>query len=88
MDQAGTYNEATVMWRLRHADGRSAHAVILPTGSRVFAFWFLLGEAQDSFSFNNWHDAIRWTTAARARLWLEGWRDWEHPKPTLNRPTQ
>ena len=38
-----TYNEPTVMWRMRHADGRSAQAVIDPMNSGTRALWFVNG---------------------------------------------
>jgi hypothetical protein len=82
MAQAETYNEATVMWRLRHPDGRSAHAVIVPTGSTASAFWFMLSTPQASLDFNDWRDALAWATEVRARLYLDGWTDWEQPNVT------
>ena len=69
-----TYNEPTVMWRMRHADGRSAQAVIEPitTGARVL--WFVNGHPVSVRYFADWTGAIDWTDRLRAQQWTVGWR--------------
>src|SRR5438874_1895715 len=34
-----TYSQPTTLWRLRHADGRQAHALIVPRWSDASAVW-------------------------------------------------
>ena len=68
-----TYNEPTVMWRLRHLDGRVAHAVIIPNRSKASALWFILGSPQKARDFKNWHDAIQWVDDELTTLLISGW---------------
>jgi len=69
-----TYNEPTVMWRMRHRDGRSAQAVIDPTENVAQAQWFVNGRQVDSRCFADWTSAIAWTDRLRAQQWAVGWR--------------
>ena len=69
-----TYNEPTVMWRMRHRDGRWAQAVIDPTENMPRAQWFVNGRPVDSRSFADWTSAIAWTDRLRAQQWAVGWR--------------
>jgi hypothetical protein len=69
-----TYNEPTVMWRMRHRDGRWAQAVIDPRGSVARAQWFVNGRPVDGRIFFDWTGAIAWTDRLRALQWTVGWR--------------
>ena len=69
-----TYNEPTVMWRMRHADGRSAQAVIEPGSSRTRVLWFVNGDPLDVRDFADWTGAIDWSDQLRAQAWTVGWR--------------
>jgi hypothetical protein len=69
-----TYNEPTVMWRMRHADGRSAQAVIDPTSGATRALWFVNGRPLGVRCFADWTSAIEWTDQLRAQQWTVGWR--------------
>ena len=69
-----TYNEPTVMWRMRHRDGRLAHAVIGPRGDRASVIWFLNDRPLGSHDFDDWTSAIRWSEQMRAQFWTVGWR--------------
>jgi hypothetical protein len=69
-----TYNEPTVMWRMRHRDGRSAQAVIDSTENVVRAQWFVNGREVDSRCFADLTSAIAWTDRLRAQQWAVGWR--------------
>ena len=69
-----TYNEPTVMWRMRHPDGRWAQAVIDPTEHVARAQWFVNGRPVDDRSFADWTSAIAWTDRLRAQQWAVGWR--------------
>lgn len=75
-----TYDEPTVMWRVRHSDGRSAHAVIVPLGPKTAVLWFILGSPQESREFNTLHGAIRWVERQLVKLQASGWRLWEPPE--------
>jgi hypothetical protein len=82
--QGFTYAEPTVMWRLRHRDGRTAHSLIIPSGSKATAIWFISGAAQKARDFRTWRGAIDWLNDERATLETSGWSWWERPKPTLS----
>ena len=69
-----TYNEATVMFRMRHADGRWAHAVIDPMTSGARALWLVNGHPLVVRDFADWTGAIAWTDRLRATQWTLGWR--------------
>jgi hypothetical protein len=69
-----TYNEPTVMWRMRHRDGRWAQAVIDPTANMARAQWFVNGRPVDGRYFADWTSAIAWTDRLRALQWAVGWR--------------
>jgi len=69
-----TYNEPTVMWRMRHANGRRAQAMIEPTNSGTRVLWFMNDRPLDVRDFADWTSAIEWTDRLRAQQWTVGWR--------------
>jgi hypothetical protein len=69
-----TYNEPTVMFRMRHADGRWAQAVIDPMNTGARALWFVNGHPLDVRDFADWTSAIEWTDRLLAQQWTVGWR--------------
>lgn len=77
-----TYEEPTVMWRVRHKDGRSAHAVIVPRGTKTVAVWFIHGTAQESREFRTLHGAVRWLERELLKLQVWGWPVW-NPIPRV-----
>ena len=74
---ASTYEEAIVMWRVRHSDGRSAHAVIVPHGAKTMAVWFIHGSPQEFREFRTQHGAIRWLERELVKLQVSGWPLWD-----------
>ncbi|MCM3881867.1 MAG: hypothetical protein ND807_17305 [Vicinamibacterales bacterium] len=79
-----TYSEPTVMWRLRHIDGRTAHALILPSRAKASAVWFISGVPVKARDFKNWRTALEWLDDERVTLETSGWSWWERPKPMLH----
>jgi hypothetical protein len=69
-----TYNEPTVMFRMRHADGRWAQAVIDPMNTGARALWFVNGHPLDVRDFADWTSAIEWTDRLLVQQWTVGWR--------------
>jgi hypothetical protein len=69
-----TYNEPTVMWRMRHADGRHAQAVIDPTNGATRVVWYVNDYPVAVRNFADWTAAIAWTERLRAQQWTVGWR--------------
>jgi hypothetical protein len=76
-----TYNEPTVMWRLRHLDGRTAHSLIVPNRAKASALWFIEGVPQKARDFRTWRRAIEWLDDELTTLQISGWSRWERPKP-------
>jgi len=70
-----TYNEPTVMWRLRHPAGQSARAAVIPIGDTATALWLIDDLAQDAKGFDEWTSAVTWVEEVRADLIAMGWRD-------------
>jgi hypothetical protein len=68
-----TYNEPTVMWKIRHRDGRRAQAVIDPMNGRPRALWFVNGRPLTVRFFEDWTSAIEWTDRLLAQQWTVGW---------------
>ena len=69
-----TYGEPTVMWRMRHQDGRCAQAVIDPLISGARGQWFVSGHPPSVRYFADWTSAIEWTDRLQALQWAAGWR--------------
>jgi cytoskeletal protein CcmA (bactofilin family) len=69
-----TYNEPTVMWRMRHPDGRSAHTVIAPKGPETLAVVFVNDDLKGVRDFKTWDSAIRWTEQMSIQLEVMGWQ--------------
>ena len=68
------YDEPTVMWRMRRADGQSSHVVI---GSRlrgVAVMWFVNGRLLGLRDFDDVDGALRWSEQMQAHNWAAGWR--------------
>ena len=85
-----TYSEPTVIWRMRHADGRSAQAVIDPMNSGMRVLWFVNDQPLYVRYFADWTDAIEWTCRLRTQQWTVGWRlsdDITEDPPVTNRLT-
>ncbi len=69
------YDEPTVMWRMRRADGLLSHAVIGPRSDGAFVFmWFINGRPLGSRDFGEWTSALRWSDQMQAQNWAVGWR--------------
>jgi cytoskeletal protein CcmA (bactofilin family) len=69
-----TYNGPTVMWRMRHPDGRSAHTVIAPKGPETLAVVFVNDDLKGVRDFKTWDSAIRWTEQMSTQLEVMGWQ--------------
>jgi hypothetical protein len=76
MDQpvSATYDEPTVMWRMRRGNAHFAHAVIGFQGSGAWVMWFVNGRPLGVRDFDDCASAIRWSDRLRAQNWTVGWR--------------
>jgi hypothetical protein len=69
------YDEPTVMWRMRRADGLVCHAVIDPRSDGAFVFmWFINDRPLGSRDFPDLASALRWSDQMQAQNWAVGWR--------------
>ena len=81
-----TYAEPTVLWRLRNMDGRVAHSLVIPAGTKATALWFIGSTPQKARDFRNWRGAIDWLNDERATLETSGWSWWERPVSGCQKP--
>jgi hypothetical protein len=70
-----TYDEPTVMWRMRRSDGLSTHAVIGLQGRGARVIWFLNDRPIGVRDFEDWGNAIQWSERMQFQNWTVGWRD-------------
>jgi hypothetical protein len=68
------YDEPTVMWRMRRADGLLSHAVIGPGSDGAVVVWFINGRPLGYRAFGDWICALRWSDQMQAQNWAVGWR--------------
>jgi len=71
---ASTYNEPTVMWRMRRGETQVALAVITPSATGANLVWFLNGHPIGIREFSDWAGAIEWSDRIRHQNWAAGWR--------------
>jgi hypothetical protein len=68
------YDEPTVMWRMRRADGGSSHAVIDPRQGAATVIWFVNNRPLGIREFDDLTSAMRWSDQLRLQNWTAGWR--------------
>jgi hypothetical protein len=68
------YDEPTVMWRMRRADGGSSHAVIDPRQGTATVIWFVNNRPLGIREFDDLTSAMRWSEQLRLQNWTAGWR--------------
>jgi hypothetical protein len=68
------YDEPTVMWRMRRADGLLSHAVIAPCSDGAVVVWFINGRPLGYRAFGDWTSALRCSDQLQAQNWAVGWR--------------
>jgi hypothetical protein len=73
-----TYHEPTIIWRMRHRDGRCAQAVIDPLAQGALAQWLVNDRAVAVRYFEEWGGAIEWIDRLRDQQWAVGWRLSDH----------
>jgi hypothetical protein len=71
---ASTYNEPTVMWRMKRGDRMFAQAVIAPSAEGASVVWFVNGRPLGMREFSDWYSAIEWSDRIRDQNWVAGWR--------------
>jgi hypothetical protein len=71
---ASTYDEPTVMWRMKRGSHLRAHAVLGVRGRAAWVMWFLNDHAMSIRDFDDWASAVRWSDRLRDQNWAAGWR--------------
>src|SRR3954462_9153100 len=71
---ASTYDEPTVLWRMRRGKNLRAHAVIGLHGCAAWVMWFLNDRAMDVRDFDDCESALQWSNRLRDQNWTIGWR--------------
>jgi hypothetical protein len=71
---ASTYDEPTVMWRMRRGRHHTAHAVIGLQGTGAWVMWFVNDRPLGIRDFENCESAIQWSNRLKAQNWSVGWR--------------
>ena len=71
---ASTYNEPTVMWRMRRGETQVALAVIAPSATGASVVWFVNGHPVGMREFPDWASAIALSDRIRHQNWTAGWR--------------
>jgi hypothetical protein len=69
-----TYNEPTLMWRMRRGDHQESQAVIDPRGTTARVVWFVNGRPLGLRDFDDLAAAIRWSDQLRTQYAAAGWR--------------
>src|SRR5688500_7611306 len=69
-----TYDEPTLMWRMRRSDGLSTHAVIGFQGTGAWVMWFLNDRPMGIRDFEDWQIAIQWSDRMQSLNLTVGWR--------------
>jgi hypothetical protein len=71
---SSTYDEPTVMWRMRRGRHFTAHAMIGLQGTGAWVMWFVNDWPLGIRDFDNCESAIRWSDRLKAQNWSVGWR--------------
>lgn len=72
---ASTYDENTVLWRLRSPDGVRARVMFIPGKPESTLAWFL-GDTLDRVENHaSWDSAVKRAEETRVELVAEGWRE-------------
>jgi len=74
-DHSVTYTGPTILWRLRHDDGRVIRATLIPGSPASTLVFFVDDQFERGENFTEWEPALRQAQALREELMADGWRD-------------
>ena len=74
-DKSVTYTAPTVLWRLRHPDGRLVRATLIPGSPASTLVYFVDDRFERGENFEEWDLALRRAQAFKEDLMTEGWRE-------------
>lgn len=69
-----TYDEATVMWRMRRGESLTTHAVLRPVGEAAWVTWYVNNHPIGVRQFGDWSAALQWSDRMLFQNWTAGWR--------------
>lgn len=72
-----TFTEATTLWRLRHRDGDTARATLIPGAPRSTLVYFVNDEFTRGENFLEWEPALRQAARVKADMLASGWSEEE-----------
>ena len=74
-DESVTYTEPTLLWRLRHGDGRVVRAMLIPGSPASTLVYFVDDRFEKGENFRDWEPALRKAQAFKETLLAEGWKE-------------
>ena len=74
-DKSVTYTAPTILWRLRHPDGRVVRATLIPGSPASTLVYFVDDRFERGENFDEWDQALRQAEAFRKELMDESWRE-------------
>lgn len=69
-----TYDEPTVMWRMRRGENLTTHAILRPRGSHAWVTWYVNEHPIGVREFEDWSAALQWADRMHFQNWTAGWR--------------
>ncbi len=68
-----SYSEPAILWRLRHPDGRRAHATFIPGAPQSTLVFFLDDKFDRGENVSEWEPALARAEEVRRALEEDGW---------------
>jgi hypothetical protein len=72
-DKTVTYTGPTILWRLRHRDGRVARATLIPGSPTSTLVYFVDDRFERGENFEEWEPALRQAQVCKEELLADGW---------------
>jgi hypothetical protein len=69
-----TYDEPTVMWRMRRGESLTTHAILRPRGPGAWVTWYVNDHPIGVREFDDWSAALQWSDRMQFQNWTAGWR--------------
>ena len=70
-----TYSEPTTLWRLRHADGHTARAVLVPHGHGCSLAWWVDEQVEGAEECKEWAQGLDVAERVRAQFVHDGFTE-------------
>ena len=74
-ESVSTFAEPTTLWTLRHPDGDTARATLIPGAPQSTLVYFVNDEFTRGENFSEWEPALRHAARVKARMLEEGWQE-------------